>query len=251
MRDTYTKEKKKDKMPSGSGTDQDGDKWEFYEQMSFLNDFIKHRRSVLKHALELSYTLCNSYAFIYLYSTTSNALDVPPPGSEQGPESSHKEQGPESSHKEQELESSRNTLSRSASIQESEWSLPETSDEASSATSSDVTTPTLPQKRFVTPNITTVSAKKKGKGQDSTGLLEKEILSALSDLKAPPPPPADDDDEDAQFASIVKNTLKRFNPRLKAIARLQMQELLLNLEFPPGPPLPPLPINQLQDSDFN
>lgn len=227
MRDTYTKEKKKDKMPSGSGTDQDGDKWEFYEQMSFLNDFIKHR------------------------STTSNALDVPPPGSEQGPESSHKEQGPESSHKEQELESSRNTLSRSASIQESEWSLPETSDEASSATSSDVTTPTLPQKRFVTPNITTVSAKKKGKGQDSTGLLEKEILSALSDLKAPPPPPADDDDEDAQFASIVKNTLKRFNPRLKAIARLQMQELLLNLEFPPGPPLPPLPINQLQDSDFN
>ena len=86
----------------------------------------------------------------------------------------------------------------------------------------------------------------KRKRMETIDLVEREILSTLSSLKAPPPPPpppVQECDEEDHFVASVASTLRRFSPRMKALAKVKIQELLLNLEFPPQQvPLPPLPM---------
>ncbi|XP_011404863.1 PREDICTED: uncharacterized protein LOC105313268 [Amphimedon queenslandica] len=45
LRERYTKEHKKAKKPTGTGTDE-VEVWEFYHLMHFLQDFVKHRSTV-------------------------------------------------------------------------------------------------------------------------------------------------------------------------------------------------------------
>ena len=83
----------------------------------------------------------------------------------------------------------------------------------------------------------------KRKRMGTIDLVEREILSTLSSLKAPPPPPVQECDEEDHFVASVVSTLRRFSPRMKALAKVKIQELLLNLEFPPQQvPPPPLPM---------
>ena len=67
------------------------------------------------------------------------------------------------------------------------------------------------------------------------------MIDALESLKEPAVKPPNDDDEDTLFMKSLIPQLKRLNPRNKAMARIEIQQVLNKFEFnfAPNPVNPP------------
>lgn len=78
--------------------------------------------------------------------------------------------------------------------------------------------------RFITPSI-----KRRKIDPDA---IELEILKQLASTKNSVPTTGDDDDEDYAYGRTVALSLKKLKPHLKAQAKIKIQQLLYDLEFP-------------------
>ena len=77
--------------------------------------------------------------------------------------------------------------------------------------------------------------------------LEREIVNTLSEFSKSasgmfsPQQPTNTLDEEDHFAGSVAATLRRLQPRSRAIAKFRIQDILLQLEFPQPEPSVPAP----------
>ena len=63
--------------------------------------------------------------------------------------------------------------------------------------------------------------------KSSSDDVDKELLLAISSLSE-----QKEEEKECHFASILASTLRRLTPRMRAITKLQMHQLLLEAEFP-------------------
>lgn len=76
--------------------------------------------------------------------------------------------------------------------------------------------------------------KRKAKQEDIDELLVKSLYSLQDSKKAK----TEQMDEEEHYGQQIAHSLRRLNPRQKALAKIKIQELLFNIEFNPDPPAP-------------
>ena len=224
--------------PSGSGTGEDEEEesqWEYFHLLQFLNDFVKHR------------------------NTTSN-VPTPIPTDQLTPSCSNESQSVEEPHDGPPV-----SPLRSPSSNTTDDTTPLSSNQPMSSDS-----PNLPitnryynimhcvlyyqqgylYKQYSLYNMLYIicrSILKRKRRTVAMDPLEREIVNTLSEFSKSasgmfsPQQPTNTLDEEDHFAGSVAATLRRLQPRSRAIAKFRIQEILLQLEFPQPEPSVPAP----------
>ncbi|KAL5482216.1 hypothetical protein EMCRGX_G022513 [Ephydatia muelleri] len=206
LRDKFVRETKKVKVRK---TGEEGpayvSSWPHFDQMLFIMDTIKHRETSTN------------------FGSTSNATDVADATDEKIDKNDFRERSPSDV---QLTPSASQSQSPSPACSSTSLQHTPSSQSSPSASSSSICT-SYSSASHSRSSGTSASNKRRAKADQIDELLVKS-LTTLQDNKMSK---TEECDEDGNFGQQIAATLRRVTPRQKAIAKLRMQQILVDTEF--------------------